>query len=75
MIESWTDWSPRHFDYYREHNRGRIPRLRRTMRKRDTDWGDTVGVLRKVTPTSESTGMGYLRHFVGLHDGGAKTDN
>ena len=69
VVESWTDWSPRHFAYYRENNRGRIPRLRKTMRKRNTVWGDTVGIFRKVTDTSACTGMVYLRHFVELHDG------
>ncbi|HHB81093.1 MAG TPA: methyltransferase domain-containing protein [Aliiroseovarius sp.] len=63
LISATTDWAPDHFAYYRENNRGRIKRLRRTMRKRDTVWGDTIGVFRKVTETTQSLGMSYVQQF------------
>lgn len=73
IIETTTDWSPRHFAYYRENNRGRIPGLRKTMRNRDTNWGDTIGVFRKVQETGASMGLEYIRHFADLHAGNIAT--
>jgi SAM-dependent methyltransferase len=33
----------------------------------DTDWGDTVGVFRKVVPTSSSVGADYIRRFAAMY--------
>ena len=46
-IETTTDWAPEHFEYYRQGNKGRLPGLRKTIRTRNTTWGDTVGIFRK----------------------------
>ena len=66
-VETTTDWAPEHLAHYRNGNRKKIPALRKTMRKRNTQWGDTVGIFRKTMETSQSQGLDYIRHFAALH--------
>jgi len=63
VVEATTDWSSHHFAYWEQRKSNRVKELRKTMRKKDTVWGDTVGVLRKVAPFSETQGMDYIRKF------------
>lgn len=67
MIESTTDWETRHLDHWKTHNQTKFKRMAKTYHKLDTPWGDTVGVMRKVTPTAECKGMDYVRRFAALH--------
>lgn len=64
-IEATTDWSTAQFDYAI-----RVPRyskrakeMRTTLRREDTDWGDTVGVFVKTTESKDALGMSYLRRL------------
>lgn len=64
-IEATTDWAPEHFAYIdrnRRHAR-RVPVLKETMRRENTDWGDTVGVFVKTSETGDTLGMDYIRRF------------
>ncbi|MEZ5769651.1 MAG: class I SAM-dependent methyltransferase [Paracoccaceae bacterium] len=72
LVEATTDWAPEHFafiDRFPRHKK-RVPILKETMRRENTDWGDTVGVFVKSRPTGEALGMDYIRRFAALHPDG-----
>ncbi len=63
LVEATTDWAPEHYAYARENCRHRLPGLRASMRRRGTDWGDTIGVFRKRLATWDSPAAAYVRYF------------
>lgn len=67
MLEATTDWESKHLDFWEGRNSSKRRAMDGSYRQLDTDWGDTVGVFRKVTPTAAADGMRYVRHFAALH--------
>ena len=63
VLEATTDWETRHLETLAEISPRRRRRMEGTYRRLDTEWGDTVGVFEKSTPTAESVGMGYVHLF------------
>jgi len=58
-VEATTDWSNEHLHYVQKRpNMAR--RLKETMVYEDSNWGDTVGVFKKVADLSESDSAKYL---------------
>jgi len=63
VLEATTDWETRHLERLARIGVRRRRRMEGTYRRLDTEWGDTVGVFEKATPTGESEGMHYVRLF------------
>jgi len=64
ILEATTDWDPAHVAEFEAHNPRKAQVLKRTSRaERDTTWGDTVGVFRKVVETHDSLGTAYMRQL------------
>ncbi len=68
ILHASTDWATADL----ERKAQRRPRIAREMAEEarflDSDWGDTIGVFRKTTPTHESKGAEYIRHFAAVFE-------
>ncbi|MDJ0823056.1 MAG: methyltransferase domain-containing protein [Paracoccaceae bacterium] len=61
LLAASTDWRTSDIDMLAAKKPTIARRIRREALNLDTDWGDTVGVFRKVMETRECAGMDYMR--------------
>jgi len=67
IVAASTDWTRADIEK-RAEKRSRAARsMRRSAVNLDSEWGETIGVFRKVTPTAECAGMNYIRQFARMH--------
>ena len=61
VLEATTDWAPEHLEFFETRRKSKLPHIRSTMKMAETQWGDCVGVFRKVSEVQDSLGMAYMR--------------
>ncbi len=67
MLQSSTDWSRADLAWKAKYRPRSAQRMEAEAIMLDTGWGDTVGVFRKVTPTTSSVGADYIRRFAEMY--------